>query len=63
MLKLEPRATPSNAMALASPLIALALTVVVGVVLFILLGKDPVLGLRMFFVEPVKSGYVERDRG
>ena len=57
MLRLEPRAAPSGTMALASPLIALAATVAIGVVLFVLLGKDPVLGLRMFFVEPIKSGY------
>jgi general nucleoside transport system permease protein len=57
MLKLETRAAPSNAMALASPLIALAVTVAVGIVLFVLLGKDPLLGLQMFFIEPVKSGY------
>ena len=57
MFKLESRAAPSNAMALASPLIALAVTVAIGVLLFVLLGKDPLLGLRMFFVEPIKSGY------
>ena len=57
MFKLETRAAPSNAMALASPLIALAVTVAVGIVLFILLGKDPVQGRAMFFVEPVKSAY------
>ncbi len=57
MLKLEPRATASTAMSLLSPLIALAVTVLVGIALFMLLGKDPVLGLRMFFVEPLKSGY------
>ncbi len=57
MLKLEPRAAPSKLMTLASPLIALAVTVVIGVVLFLLLGKDPVQGLRMFFVEPIMSGY------
>ena len=57
MLKLESRAAPSKVMTLASPLIALAVTVLIGVVLFLLLGKDPVLGLRMFFVEPIKSGY------
>ena len=56
MFKLESRAAPSNAMALASPLIALAVTVAVGILLFVLLGKDPLLGLRMFFVEPIKSG-------
>ena len=57
MLKLESRAAASKVMTLASPLIALAVTVLIGVVLFLLLGKDPVQGLRMFFVEPIKSGY------
>ena len=44
-------------MALASPLLALAITVVLGVGLFLLLGKDPLRGLQMFFWEPIKSGY------
>jgi ABC-type uncharacterized transport system permease subunit len=57
MLKLEPRAQPSRVMSVASPLLALALTVVIGVALFALLGKDPVRGLQVFFVEPLKSGY------
>lgn len=57
MLKLEARPQPSQAMSLASPLIALAITVVIGVVLFLLLGKDPAKGLAVFFVEPLKSGY------
>jgi simple sugar transport system permease protein len=55
MLKLEARAEPSKRMALASPLIALAITVAVGVLLFALLGKDPLRGLQVFFVEPVKD--------
>ena len=57
MLRLEPRAQPSRALSLLSPLIALAITVAIGVALFALLGKDPVRGLQMFFVEPVKSQY------
>ena len=57
MFKLETRPQPSRVMALASPLLALAITVVVGVLLFLLLGKDPVRGLQVFFVEPVKSLY------
>ena len=57
MLRLEARAQPSRAMSLASPLIALAVTVVIGIGLFALLGKDPVKGLGMFFVEPIRSGY------
>jgi simple sugar transport system permease protein len=57
VLRLEPRAQPSRALSLLSPLIALAITVAIGVALFALLGKDPVRGLQMFFVEPVKSQY------
>ena len=57
MLKLEARPQPSQAMSLASPLIALAVTVVFGVLLFFALGKDPLRGLQMFFVEPVKNAY------
>ncbi len=57
MLKLEARPQPSKLMSAGSPLLALAITVVIGVVLFMALGKDPVKGLQMFFVEPVKSLY------
>ena len=38
-------------------LLALAITVVLGIGLFVLLGKDPVRGLQMFFWEPLKSAY------
>jgi simple sugar transport system permease protein len=44
-------------MSFASPLIALAVTVVIGVVLFWILGKDPLRGLQMFFVEPLRNLY------
>jgi ABC-type uncharacterized transport system permease subunit len=57
MLRLEPRPQPSRAMSLLSPLLALAITVVLGIGLFALLGKDPLRGLQVFFVEPLKSGY------
>lgn len=57
MLKLEARPEPSKLMSIASPLLALAITVVIGTLLFIALGKDPVRGLQVFFVEPVKSAY------
>jgi len=57
MLKLEVRPEPSRAMSIASPLIALAVTVVIGTILFLILGKDPLRGLAVFFIEPVKSVY------
>ncbi len=53
MLRLEPRAEPSRAMSLASPLIALVLTVLLAAALFVALGKDPVRGLQVFFVDPL----------
>ena len=56
MFKLEARPQPSQVMSLASPLIALVLTILIGIVLFLLLDKDPVKGLEVFFVEPVKNG-------
>ncbi|MEZ5645167.1 MAG: ABC transporter permease [Burkholderiaceae bacterium] len=57
MLRLEVRPQPSARWGYASPLLALTITVVVGVVLFALLGKDPVRGLQVFFWEPVRSAY------
>jgi len=57
MLRLEPRAQPSQLWRYASPLLALAITVVLGVMLFMALGKDPVRGLLVFFWEPIKSVY------
>jgi len=55
MLKLEARPQPSKAMSFASPLIALALTVLVAALLFAILGKDPLVGLGAFFVEPLRG--------
>ena len=57
MLKLEPRPQPSQFWALASPLLALVITVIIGVALFAALGKDPVRGLQVFFWEPIKTPY------
>src|SRR5258706_1218534 len=57
MLKLEVRPAPSRVMSVASPVLALAMTVVIGVLLFMLLGKDPMRGLYVFFIEPLSSWY------
>ncbi len=57
MLKLEARPQASRLWTYGSPLLALAITVLIGVALFAVLGKDPVRGLQVFFWEPVKSQY------
>jgi len=55
--RLEARAEPSAAMRYASPLIAVALTLAGGLVVFAALGKDPVEGFRVFFLSPLKDAY------
>ena len=63
MLRLELRPAPSRVWAWASPLLALAITVVLGVLLFTVMGNDPVRGLQIFFWEPIKSAYALGELG
>ena len=56
-MKLEIRPQPSPFWSYASPILALLLTVAIGIALFLALGKDPVKGLQVFFWEPVRSPY------
>ena len=56
-LKLEPRPQASKFWSIGSPLLALVITVFIGTAIFMLMGKDPVKGLLVFFWEPIKSGY------
>ncbi len=44
-------------MVFLSPLMAMLLTVLIGMALFSALGKDPLMGMRMFFWEPIKNAY------
>ncbi len=55
MFRLEARPQASPAMALVSPLLALALTVVMAAALFALLGKNPWSGLGVYFFEPLNG--------
>ena len=57
MIRLESRLTPSAATRVATPLLAIALTVVTGLIIFALLGKDPLRGFEVFFVNPLKTTY------
>ena len=57
MLELEARAEPSRLMAFLSPLIAVMLMLAGGMLVFAALGKDPVEGFRIFFINPVKDLY------
>ncbi|MFZ6645691.1 ABC transporter permease [Undibacterium sp. TJN25] len=53
--RLELRASPSRRMAYLSPLLALVLTLLFGALLFLALGKNPLTGLQVFLLEPLKS--------
>ena len=57
MIRLEARPQASKFWTYGSPILALLVTVVIGVLLFAALGKDPVRGLQVFFWEPIKSPY------
>ena len=52
MLKLEARGEASNFWRYASPVVALAITLALSALLFVVLGKDPVRGLQIFLIEP-----------
>ncbi|MFT4742188.1 MAG: ABC-type uncharacterized transport system permease subunit [Yoonia sp.] len=57
MITLEKRAGPSKAWALATPLVAVALTMIVGGILFAALGKNPFETIRTIFLDPLFSEF------
>ena len=57
MFELRNRAEASSFWSVASPVLALVITVAIGMAIFVALGKDPVQGLQVFFWEPIKSSY------
>ncbi len=54
-MRLEKRPERSAAMAVASPFIALALTVVTAAIIFALRGVDPLEGLYVYFIKPLTA--------
>jgi general nucleoside transport system permease protein len=56
-LVLEKRAERSAVIAIASPLIAIALTLVTMSVLFAILGKNPIAALDVYFIQPLTEPY------
>jgi simple sugar transport system permease protein len=60
-LVLERRAERSIKIALLSPLIAVALTLVTMSILFALLGKNPATALAVYFLNPLTDGYALQE--
>ncbi len=56
-LALERRAERSATIAITSPLIAIALTLVTMAVLFAILGKNPITALGVYFLDPLTDSY------
>src|SRR5580700_4066576 len=56
-LALERRAERSTTAAIASPLIAIALTLVTMAILFAILGKNPITALTVYFIDPLTDSY------
>ena len=60
-LELVRRPEPSRLMTILSPLIAVALTVVTGFIIFTIYGVDPLEALYIFFVEPLTASWSLED--
>jgi general nucleoside transport system permease protein len=56
-IALERRAERSATIAVASPLIAIALTLVTMAILFAILGKNPITALGVYFIAPLTDSY------
>ena len=57
MLNLEKRPQPSRAWVFATPLLAVALTMFFGGILFAMLGKNPLETIRTIFLDPLFSEF------
>ncbi|WP_431856153.1 ABC transporter permease [Azospirillum sp.] len=55
LLRLEPRGQASRAMVYLTPVLAVALTLASGFLLFLALGFDPVKALHAFFIQPIST--------
>ena len=60
-IRLEVRPAPSRLMIVLSPVAALAVTVLVAGILFLILGKDPVRGLDALLVQPNVFGLISEE--
>ncbi len=63
MIRLEKRPSPSRAWTWATPVLAVALTMMAGGAMFALLGQDPVVAIRTIFWDPVFGEFAFYFRG
>ncbi|NDR57002.1 ABC transporter permease [Aliiruegeria sabulilitoris] len=63
MIRLEKRPTPSRAWTYATPLLAVALTMLAGGLMFAALGKNPFLAIKTIFYDPILGEFAFYYRG
>ena len=63
MIRLEKRPSPSRNWTLATPVLAVVLTMIAGGILFAFLGKDPVATIRTIFWDPIFGEFAFYYRG
>ncbi len=56
-LQIEPRPQPSHVMKYGSPLVSALLMAVSGIIIFTILGKNPLVAFHTFFIEPINDFY------
>ncbi|MBJ7555938.1 ABC transporter permease [Marinomonas spartinae] len=57
MMRIQARTQPSQLMTLVSPLLAIALTLIFGCILFSALDKNPIEALHVLLIAPLSDGY------
>ncbi|HHN72777.1 MAG TPA: ABC transporter permease [Thermopetrobacter sp.] len=57
MIVLEKRPAPSRLWSFASPLLAIALAALAGMILFAAMGRDPLSAMAIYFLEPLSSAW------
>ncbi|MES2666571.1 MAG: ABC transporter permease [Pseudomonadota bacterium] len=63
MLRLEKRASPSRFWAVATPVLAVVLTMIAGGIMFAILGKNPIEAIRTIFWDPLFGEFAFYFRG
>lgn len=57
VIRLQPRPGTSATLHFTTPLLAIVLTVVTGLMIFAALGKDPIRGFEVFFMNPLRTSF------
>ncbi|MCH9050789.1 MAG: ABC transporter permease [Proteobacteria bacterium] len=57
MIRLEPRNEVSKGLLYVTPVIAIGVTILAGVVMFAVLGKDPIRAISIIFLEPLTDSF------